>query len=320
MKNQPLVSVIVPIYGVEAYIAQCAESLMAQTYPAIEYIFVNDGTKDRSMEVLAGVLERFPEKNVQIVNQENKGLPQARAAGVRVAKGEFIAHVDSDDWVEPDLVERVVEKAVSTGADFVYYDFWKVHSGYRKLDREKHYETADKELYMRRLYSYLAYGYVWNKFARKSLYQHLFFPKYNMHEDIVIATQLLYRAQHIEQLSVPLVHYRRNNPASVMHEAKKKRRVQSANNMLDMYEYYRENLAGSPVEPVLNDLILRTAWVAYTLDKNLYTERPYLKEMARRLPLMPGRRVNLIQQLILRLYLITSMAKVSRSTGGPALK
>lgn len=306
MCKKPLVSVIVPIYGVEAYIAQCAESLMEQTYPAIQFIFVNDGTKDRSMEVLASVLERYPQRMVQIVNQENKGLPQARAAGLRMAEGEYIQHVDADDWVEPDLVERLVRKVLETGADLVYFDFWKEYASYRKLDREKHYETVGKELYMRRLYNYGAYGYVWNKFARKSLYDNLFFPVFNMHEDIVISTQLLFRAQHLEQLSIPLLHYRQDNSHSVMHASKVKRRVQSANNMLDLYEHYRDCLAGSPVEPVLDDLILRTSWVAFSLYKDLFRERPYLKEMARRLPLMSGRRVNLFQQLILKVYLAFS--------------
>ena len=303
MKTQPPVSVIVPVYAVEAYIAQCAESLMVQTYPAIEFIFVNDGTPDRSMEVLDAVLKRYPQRTVKIVNEENAGLPHARAAGLKVATGEYILHVDSDDWVEPDEVERLVARAEETGADLVYHDFWKEHTRYRKHDRERHYTTAQKELYMHRLYTYRAYGYLWNKFARKSLYQNVFFPKYNMHEDIVVATQLLFRAQHLEQLSVPLVHYRRNNHRSIMHESMRVRRVESARNMLDLYEHYRGNLAGSPVEPVLDDIILRAAWMGYRYCKDLFTERPYLKEMALRLPWKMGQRINLFQQLILKIYL-----------------
>lgn len=302
--KQPLVSVIVPIYGVEPYIAQCAESLMKQTYPCIQYIFVNDGTKDRSMEVLAEVLARYPERNVKIVNKENAGLPQARATGLQHTEGEYIMHVDSDDWVEEDQVERLVAKAEETGADFVYYDFWKEYGSYRKLDREKHYDTSAKETYMRRLYSYKAYGYLWNKFARKSLYDNVFFPVYNMHEDIVVATQLLFNARHIEQLSVPLVHYRRNNPTSIMSGSRRRRRVQSANNMLDLYEHCLPHLEGSPVEPVLNNVILWAAWVAFSLYKDLFKERPYLKVMARTLPFMTGQRVKLIQQVILKIYLI----------------
>ena len=76
--DKPLVSLIVPIYGVEAYIEQCARSVLGQTYPDMEFIFVNDGTRDGSMDVLSRVLKDFPDRNVKIVNKENAGLPQAR--------------------------------------------------------------------------------------------------------------------------------------------------------------------------------------------------------------------------------------------------
>jgi len=295
------VSVIVPFYGVEEYIGRCAESLMAQTYPEVEFIFVNDGTKDRSEEVLRGVLARFPERDVRLVVQENAGLPRARAKGLEYATGQYVMHVDSDDWIEPDAVEKLVAAAESTGADLVYHDFWKEYATRSKLDCEKHYSSADKITYMRRLYRDRAYGYLWNKFARRELYKDIFVPRYNMHEDIVVATQLLYKAQKIEQLSVPLVHYRRTNAAAATKVARKKRRMQSANNFLDLYEHFS---GASCVEPVADDIILRAAWVGFSLGKELFTERPYLKEKARHLPWMPGHRVLLLQQLILKIWLL----------------
>ena len=155
---------------------------------------------------------------------------------------------------------------------------------------------------MRRLYRDGAYGYLWNKMARRSLYEGLFFPRYNMHEDIVVATQLLYKAGSVAQLSKPLVHYRRDNPSASTRVGKKQRRGQMARNYLDLYEYYRSN--PEPIAPVVNDLLLRAAWVGYSLDRDLFAERPYLKEAARRLPLMPFHRVLLIQQLILKLFLL----------------
>ncbi len=95
--STPLVSVIVPVYGVEAYIEQCARSILGQTYPALECIFVNDGTPDRSMDILAEVVKDFPARNVVIVNKENGGLPHARWSGLEAATGEYVMHVDSDD-------------------------------------------------------------------------------------------------------------------------------------------------------------------------------------------------------------------------------
>lgn len=302
--NTPLVSVIVPFYGVEKYIAACADSILSQTYRNIEFIFVNDGTKDKSEEVLRETLAKYPDRNTRIVVQENAGLPRARAAGLGYASGKYIMHLDSDDWIEPDAVELLVAKAESTGADLVYHDFWKEYSNRSKLDRERLYTTSDKVTYMRRLYRDRAYGYLWNKFALRELYTDVFVPRYNMHEDIVVATQLIFKAQHIERLPVPLVHYRRTNPGASTKVATKKRRGQSARNFLDLYEHYSGSIEGSPVEPVADDIILRAAWVAFSLDRELFAERPYLKEKAKHLPFIPGHRVLLLEQLILKLWLL----------------
>ncbi len=296
------ISVIVPVYGVEAYIGRCAESLMAQTWPDTEFIFVDDGSPDRSVDVLQAVLDQYPDRNVHIVRKPNGGLPQARLSGLLVATGDYIVHLDSDDWLEPDALQSLAQKALESGADLIYYDFWKEYGSRRKLDAERTYTAATKQVYMRRLYRDGAYGYLWNKMARRSLYEGLFFPRYNMHEDIVVATQLLYKAGSVAQLSKPLVHYRRDNPSASTRVGKKQRRGQMARNYLDLYEYYRSN--PEPIAPVVNDLLLRAAWVGYSLDRDLFTERPYLKEAARRLPLMPFHRVLLIQQLILKLFLL----------------
>ena len=300
MKELPLVSVIVPFYGVEDYIARCAESLLGQSYPAIQFIFVNDGSKDRSAEVLSSVLERFPERDVLVLAHENRGLPQTRAAGLRKAEGKYVMHVDSDDWVEPDAVERLVACAEENGADLVHFDFWKEYGTRSRLDREKPYTEADKETWMRRLYRDRAYGYLWNKFARRELYEGVFFPRYNMHEDIVVATQLIWRSGKTVHLAVPLLHYRRDNAGAATREGKKKRRGQSARNFLDFYEWGRNDPA---VSVVRDDILLRAAWVAFSLDRDLFQERPYLKEEARHLPLMGGHRVLLGQQFLLKTYL-----------------
>ena len=102
------VSIVVPVYGVEKYIERCARSLFTQTFGDIEYIFVNDCTKDSSMQVLEFVMKDYPARNVRIINKEkNEGLPQARKTGVLASTGDFIMHIDSDDWVEHDIVEKL---------------------------------------------------------------------------------------------------------------------------------------------------------------------------------------------------------------------
>jgi len=273
--GKPLVSLIVPIYGVEAYIEQCARSVLGQTYSDMEFIFVNDGTRDGSMDVLSRVLKDFPDRNVKIVNKENAGLPQARKSGLEVATGEYVMHVDADDWIEADAAARLVEKALETGADLVYCDFWKEYANRSKLDHERLYTVETKARWMKRLYNDGAYGYVWCKFAKRSLYEGIFAPRFNMHEDIIFSTQLIFRATTIAQLSVPLIHYRRTNDSSATRVARAKRRTQSARNILDLVAN-----GGPEVAVVRREMIKKAAWNAFRYDRSLFVEYPFLKEEA----------------------------------------
>ena len=301
---QLLVSVIVPVYGVEAYIARCARSLFAQTYPAVEFIFVDDGSPDRSVAVLKEVMAEFPAvaPRVQILSKPNEGQSLARKTGLEAATGEYVLMVDSDDWLEPQAIERLVATVQETGADVVVFDFWKEYARRSKLDSEKESSLADITLFRRRLYNDGAYGYVWNKFWKKSLCDGLFFPVYSMHEDLVFCTQALYRAQKVVQLKEGLYHYDRTNRGSATRVKKQVRRSRSARNMMDFYCAFAGQ-KDSPVTGLENELFLRAAWVGYTMDRCLFTDYPFLKEAAKKLPLMPCRRVLLVQQLILKVWL-----------------
>ena len=121
------VSVIIPIYGVEQYIERCARSLFGQTMRSdIEFIFVNDCTPDRSIETLLNTLKDYPERTEQVAiltHAANKGLAATRKTGVRAARGVYIIHCDSDDWVEPDICQTMYEEAKRTDSDIVVCDY-----------------------------------------------------------------------------------------------------------------------------------------------------------------------------------------------------
>ena len=101
-----LVSVIVPVYNVEKYVAKCLDSLISQTYDNIQIIIVNDGSSDRSLDIV----ERYKniDSRVKVYNKKNGGLSDARNTGIKYAEGEFICFVDSDDWVSNDYVEALI--------------------------------------------------------------------------------------------------------------------------------------------------------------------------------------------------------------------
>ena len=117
------VSVIVPIYNVSRFIKRCVESLFNQTLDDVEFIFVNDCTPDDSIDILKKVIADYPDRNTMIINHEvNKGLPAARNTGLKAASGDYIFHCDSDDFIEPTMLNDLYYTACDDNADIVWCD------------------------------------------------------------------------------------------------------------------------------------------------------------------------------------------------------
>ena len=120
--KEPMVSVLVPVWNVEKYIERCARSIFEQTYDNLEIIFVDDYTPDNSIQIIERILLEYPQrvKQTQIIHHEhNRGLSAARNTAVDACNGEFIFHVDSDDWVELNAIELLLKKQQETDADIV---------------------------------------------------------------------------------------------------------------------------------------------------------------------------------------------------------
>lgn len=122
--NNPLVSIIVPVYNVQNSVARCLESICAQTWKDIEVILVNDGSRDESFSIC----EQFREKDPRIVlvDKSNSGVSETRNCGMSLAKGKYVQFVDSDDYLDPDFTERLVTAAEANNADLVIAPYWMV--------------------------------------------------------------------------------------------------------------------------------------------------------------------------------------------------
>ena len=165
------VSVIIPIYGVEHFIGRCVDSLMQQTLDEVEYIFVDDVTPDKSMSVLQEILSRYPKRkdHIKILHhQKNRGLPVARNTGLAVATGEYVFHCDSDDFVEPDMLEKMYAAAKVQDADFVWSDWFLSYENTERYMRQPEFHTPLDTL-KGLLADAMKYN-VWNKLVRRSLY------------------------------------------------------------------------------------------------------------------------------------------------------
>lgn len=125
------ISVLVPVYGVERYIERCAVSLFEQTYPDLEYIFIDDCSPDRSVSILNSVIERYPARRTQVRllhNDKNRGVGYVRALAVEQATGDGIMFVDSDDYIPPRAAELLARRMEQTGADIVDGAYQEVRS------------------------------------------------------------------------------------------------------------------------------------------------------------------------------------------------
>lgn len=210
----PKVSVIVPIYKVRDFIARCAHSLLGQTLQDIEYIFVDDSTPDDSMDILSNVIKAYPKRQDQIhilSHDVNKGLPSARNTGLSVASGEYIFHCDSDDFVETDMLEKMIYAAEAVDADLVWCDWYLSFEAKERYMKEPAGKTQEDVL--NNILSGIMKYNVWNKIIRRSVYvsSGVQFPSgYGMGEDMTII-RLLPHVRSVAYVGQALYHYVRTN-------------------------------------------------------------------------------------------------------------
>ncbi len=213
------VSILVPVYAVEDYIERCAISLFEQDYEDIEYIFVNDCTPDRSIQILEELIKRYPhrEAQVQIVHhEEHRGVLATRKTAIKQATGAYIQWVDSDDWVEQEMISFLVKKAQETGADIIGSDYFQSDYGlelYIDQEYSEHIEDCLRRLLISNnfnpdnIHSSLCF-----KFVARALYTDEVFPEQDIlfREDLYISLQLFLKAKSITHLRRPAYHYWNN--------------------------------------------------------------------------------------------------------------
>ena len=202
----PKVSVIIPVYKVEAFVERCVRGLMEQTLQDVEFIFVDDASPDGSMEIVRRVTAEY-NRNVRIlVHPENKGLPAARNTGLAEAGGKYIFHCDSDDWPERTMLEKMYGSAVDAKADFVYCDFFLEFGTGRRYMATPDYATSEEMVKEGLLVGNMKYN-VWNKLIARDLYNGVQFPEgHGMGEDMTIIP-LATRARRVARVPEALYHY-----------------------------------------------------------------------------------------------------------------
>ena len=237
----PQISVIVPVYNVEAYIHCCVDSILAQTFPDFELILVDDGSPDHCPVICDGYAEK--DDRIHVIHQENGGLSAARNAGIDMAKGEFLTFVDSDDVIHPQFLERLINNLEKNNCGISTCQFLSFTDDIEWQSAKEPGETcltavdACVKIY-ERPGDDLSYAAAWGKIYRCELFQDLRYPVGRLHEDQFVTYKLMYAANKVGVVNEPLYGYR-TNPTSIMNSTFSIKRYDALDGIVEAKEFFQ---------------------------------------------------------------------------------
>ena len=239
MKNK--VSIIVPIYNVEKYLMKCVDSILAQDYPDLEIILVDDGSPDGCGEMCDRIREEHDE--VIVIHKENGGLSSARNAGTDIASGDYIAYIDSDDWVSRDYISHQMAMIKKYHADIAAMRFLPIWRG--QQEPEIDYSSEEIKLYNKvDALEAILYGYEIPVSACKLFKAELIkrhpFPLGKLYEDVGMMYKVFSDAELVVTSSLPMYYYRRRED-SIIHEKFDKRHLVIIDHAEQQYSFIKEN-------------------------------------------------------------------------------
>lgn len=313
------VSIIVPFYNVENYIEKCLQSLVNQTLEDIEILLVNDGSKDKTEAIAKQFVEKYPNKIIYL-EKENGGLSDARNYAIPHAKGEYIAFLDSDDYVEINMYEEMYNKAKKEDLDYVECDFLWEYPDKTLESKGKQYSNRKEMFIHTRVVA-------WNKLIKREIVQdnHLEFPKGYRYEDVEFFYKLLPFIHHYGIVQKPFIHYvQRENSISNVQNTRTKEIIDvlghvmeyyKANNLFEEYKeeieyiYARYILCSSMLRMVMIENkkerkeIINFAWKSLNTQFPNWKKNPYLKDKG-----LKNLYMRSVNDVTLKVY--TSLARI----------
>ncbi|MDR7073367.1 glycosyltransferase family 2 protein [Fictibacillus barbaricus] len=265
MEEETKVSVVVPIYKVEKYIHRCIDSILNQTYKNLEIILVNDGSPDRCGKIAEDYGSK--DNRIKVIHKENGGLSDARNYGMKQVTGEFTMFVDSDDWLEIEMINNMVNSAITNKADVVQSAFYYAYEDKLLLDRIYDSQNAspeilDKKTLMHELVTNeKVKNFAWGKLYKTEIIRDIPFKKGVLFEDVFWAHHVMHRVNTFLMLKQPYYNYYQRNDSIVATYTI--RNLDMITGLKERHqfikEYYQELLDESL------KLLLRTCLVHYNL-------------------------------------------------------
>lgn len=262
-----LISVIVPIFKVEQFLPRCIESICDQNYQNVEIILVNDGSPDQCPQICDAYAKR--DSRIRVLHKENGGLSDARNAGIERARGDYLCFVDSDDYIQPTMLEHMVEEVQKNDVKLVIANLKVVdEKGYRVFESEKspiHKGIFTAQELLPKFYQGMGWYYIvaWNKLYHRSLFENIRFPVGKIHEDEYITAQIIWKARKIVCIDSEEYTYIYQRKGSIMNS----RQIQSQCDWLEAL-FYRFEFCKK--EAVLSTFTAETRAVYFRELNNLF--------------------------------------------------
>lgn len=258
------VSIIVPVYNMEKRINKCLDSLVNQTYKNIEIIIINDGSMDHSLDIIREYQSK--DSRIKVINQRNMGISEARNNGLAIATGEYICFADSDDYVELDMIEELVNKINMDKSDIVVCDYYMFDDQTRKVIEVGYNELFGGSIYDNpNIIKDIDFA-PWNKIYKKELFDGVKFPVNTKYEDFEAILKVFSKASKITKLNKPLYDYYFNMSGETRNQTTKN--MDMLKIAINLEEYFDFN--GKSV-------VLRDAYVSTISEKLLHSASTLFK-------------------------------------------
>ena len=204
-------SIIIPVYNVQDYLSHCLDSLYAQTDGTVEVILVNDGSTDGSLNICRKYADLH--SNTIIIDKENGGLSDARNAGTKVATGDYIYYLDSDDWLAPNAIKALHDYALENDCEIVQGGFYYAYDDHLLYDNKykKPFVLNRHEAMFELIKNDYVKNFAWGKLYRADIVKKYLFPKGKYYEDSYWQHLIVHECKRYGVLPTPLYYYRQRN-------------------------------------------------------------------------------------------------------------
>ncbi len=284
-----MISIIVPVYKVEPYLDECVKSIADQTYTDIEVILIDDGSPDKCPSICDAWTQK--DARIKVIHKKNGGLSDARNAGLRIAKGEYIAFIDSDDYIAPTMLEELLSKLIETdseisacGVEMLWEDGKSECLTSNFCGVLNNYEAMDALLSE----SYLKQP-VWYKLYKRSVVEGIYFEAGKCHEDVFFSYLPISRAKRVCVFDTPLYYYRQRND-SIMGESFSPKRIDALEGKERRLDFIKNNYP-SLVCKAQNDIFLFSLYLGQMALRDGTADKKILKTIgsyAGKYPLIPS--------------------------------